>query len=315
MQCCSVHRNDCVQSRQDEVYQALEEFGIFEADRSLVSRITNEAAPYSQVDLRDLTDIIEKWLAKEQEFMHETFNLMDKDGSGTVSAQELFQYLGSVGITPVRSRVREVTQLVDPDSSGAWQAAGRHFESSRILGLQMAEKKHVQAFAVRRQLPMMALYLGASPALAQDGMEQWQDLGSRGLKYIDLRPGKGAEADKDAVVRVQWSGRLYSKQGWTYGRCNDPECELRFKVGDGTTIAGLDEGIRGMREGGYRRFLIPPQIAYQEGQELQPLPERDDLKRRLYSTVFNKVRIANGEGATLGTIVLDVVLKRVAAQT
>ena len=23
----------------------------------------------------------------------------------------------------------------------------------------------------------------------QDGMEQWQDLGSRGLKYIDLRPG------------------------------------------------------------------------------------------------------------------------------
>lgn len=36
-------------------------------------------------------------------------------------------------------------------------------------------------------------------------------------------------------------------------------------MGDGTTIAGLDEGIRGMREGGYRRFLIPPPIAYQEG--------------------------------------------------
>ena len=98
-------------------------------------------------------------------------------------------------------------------------------------------------------------------------------------------------------------------------------------MGDGTTIAGLDEGIRGMREGGYRRFLIPPLIAYQEGQELQPLPDRDDLKRRktcakrlgyvrrLYSTVFNKVRIANGEGDTLGTIVLDVVLKRVASPT
>ena len=25
--------------------------------------------------------------------------------------------------------------------------------------------------------------------MRQDGMEQWQDLGSRGLKYIDLRPG------------------------------------------------------------------------------------------------------------------------------
>lgn len=127
--------------QKDEVYQALEEFGIFEADRSLVSRITNEAAPYSQVDLRDLTDIIEKWLAREQEFMHETFNLMDKDGSGTVSAQELFQYLGSVGITPVRSRVREVTQLVDPDSSG-------RFEFSQIVQLILLYR-HTEGFSMK----------------------------------------------------------------------------------------------------------------------------------------------------------------------
>ncbi|CAK9093160.1 unnamed protein product [Durusdinium trenchii] len=169
------------------------------------------------------------------------------------------------------------------------------------------------SFAVSRRWLLLAPVGASAPAFAQDGMDQWQDLGSRGLKFIDLRPGKGAEAMEESTVRIQWSGRLYSKQGWTYGRCNEPECELRFKVGDGTTIAGLDEGIRGMREGGYRRFLIPPQIAYQEGQELQPLPERDDMKRRLYSTVFNKIRIANGEGATLGTIVLDVVLKRVAS--
>ncbi len=119
---------------------------------------------------------------------------------------------------------------------------------------------------------------------------------------------------------ARWIFQCRIHEGWTYGRCNDPDCELRFRVqhelfslfllyvsgvvqvGDGTTIAGLDEGIRGMREGGYRRFLIPPQIAYQEGgfgkpcpavpgalwsacgvhlagQELQPLPERDDMKR------------------------------------
>eukprot|EP00439_Symbiodinium_sp_Y106_P027719 s7469_g3.t1 len=165
----------------------------------------------------------------------------------------------------------------------------------------------------RRPL-MAALAAGLSlPATAEDGppADDWQALGSRGLKFIELRTGKGAEANEGSTVRVQWSGRLFSKQGWSYGRCNDPDCELRFKVGDGSTIAGLDEGIRGMREGGYRRFMIPPPIAYQEGQELQPLPNRDDMKRRLYSTVFNKVRIANGEGSTLGTIILDVVLKRV----
>lgn len=27
--------------------------------------------------------------------------------------------------------------------------------------------------------------------LYQDGMEQWQDLGGRGLKFIDVRPGRG----------------------------------------------------------------------------------------------------------------------------
>ncbi|CAE7287387.1 FKBP17-1 [Symbiodinium sp. CCMP2456] len=179
--------------------------------------------------------------------------------------------------------------------------------------------------AWRRRPLMAALAAGLSlPAAAEERLpkgeraledgppaDDWQALGSRGLKFIELRTGKGAEANEGSTVRVQWSGRLFSKQGWSYGRCNDPDCELRFKVGDGSTIAGLDEGIRGMREGGYRRFMIPPPIAYQEGQELQPLPNRDDMKRRLYSTVFNKVRIANGEGSTLGTIILDVVLKRV----
>lgn len=134
--------------------------------------------------------------------------------------------------------------------------------------------------------------------------------GNRGLRIGDFREGTGALAEDGNTVRVQWSGRLFSKQGWTYGRCSE-DCELRFKIGDGSTIEGLDEGIRGMREGGLRRLMIPSDIAYQEGKDLQPLPEDEGMKRRLYNTVFNTVRRdVNGED-TVGTIVLDISLKRV----
>lgn len=139
----------------------------------------------------------------------------------------------------------------------------------------------------------------------------WEPLGTKGLKVSELRPGKGKVAKEGDTVKVQWSGRLFSKQGWGYGKCADPECELRFRIGDGTTIPGLDEGIRDMREGGIRRLLVPPALAYREDVELQPLPPTEGERARLYRTVFNPTRIANGEGDTLGTIVLDVSLKRV----
>jgi FKBP-type peptidyl-prolyl cis-trans isomerase 2 len=38
-----------------------------------------------------------------------------------------------------------------------------------------------------------------------------------------------------------------------------------FTVGDGTAIAGVDEGVRGMASGGVRRLLIPPSLAYVDG--------------------------------------------------
>ena len=40
-----------------------------------------------------------------------------------------------------------------------------------------------------------------------------------------------------------------------------------FTVGDGTAVQGLDEGIRGIKEGGVRRILMPPALAYVEGLE------------------------------------------------
>eukprot|EP00929_Paragymnodinium_shiwhaense_P016538 TRINITY_DN124951_c0_g1_i1.p1 TRINITY_DN124951_c0_g1~~TRINITY_DN124951_c0_g1_i1.p1 ORF type:complete len:259 (+),score=1.24 TRINITY_DN124951_c0_g1_i1:48-779(+) len=179
---------------------------------------------------------------------------------------------------------------------------GRRLVGMQVLTAALSAASGVQSAAAEPKI---------DPRL--DPTKSWLPLGERGLGYRDLRVGTGQQARDGAVVQVQWSGRLFSKQGLAYGRCGDPECELRFRVGDGTTIPGLDEGIRGMKQGGIRRLLIPPPLAYREDKDLQPLPESEDGRRILYSTVFNPTRIANGEGDTLGTIVLDVSLTRLRA--
>eukprot|EP00913_Durusdinium_trenchii_P004160 g3853.t1 len=100
---------------KDLVPQALEAFG------TGLKLTLYQVSPYSQVDLTDFRDIIEKWMSKEHEFMEETFKSMDKDsgGSGRLSSHELFPYLAAVGIVPVQSRIKEVVELVDPNDTGS----------------------------------------------------------------------------------------------------------------------------------------------------------------------------------------------------
>ena len=66
----------------------------------------------------------------------------------------------------------------------------------------------------------------------------------------------------------------------------------------------------GMREGGVRRVVIPPAVSYQDKTQ-EPVPRDFSNRQRLYTTIFNPTRIANGEGDTLSTVVFDIELVRV----
>jgi len=80
------------------------------------------------------------------------------------------------------------------------------------------------------------------------------------LQKIDMKVGDGREAkDGDAVV-VHYLGTLDTGQVFDDSRkSNKP---LGFNIGQKELIKGWSLGITGMREGGTRKLIIPPHLAY-----------------------------------------------------
>jgi peptidylprolyl isomerase len=80
-----------------------------------------------------------------------------------------------------------------------------------------------------------------------------------GLRITDLALGEGAEARSGQTVVVNYRGTLTNGKEFdsSYGRG-----PFSFPLGGGRVIAGWDEGVAGMKVGGKRRLVIPPDLAY-----------------------------------------------------
>lgn len=83
-----------------------------------------------------------------------------------------------------------------------------------------------------------------------------------GLKYDDLKTGDGAVAQKGQEVTVHYTGWLQS--GEKFDSSIDKQKPLSFTIGDGKVIPGWEEGVVGMKVGGERQLVIPPDLAYGE---------------------------------------------------
>lgn len=85
-----------------------------------------------------------------------------------------------------------------------------------------------------------------------------------GLKYIDQVVGTGTEASKGATVQVHYTGWLYlnGKRGAKFDSSLDRKTPFEFKLGERRVIAGWEEGVEGMKIGGKRQLIIPPDLAY-----------------------------------------------------
>lgn len=81
-----------------------------------------------------------------------------------------------------------------------------------------------------------------------------------GLKYTDLEAGEGPAAVSGKAVTVHYTGTLAN--GKKFDSSKDRNEPFEFKLGVGMVIKGWDEGVAGMRIGGRRKLVIPPELGY-----------------------------------------------------
>ncbi|VAH40959.1 unnamed protein product [Triticum turgidum subsp. durum] len=136
-----------------------------------------------------------------------------------------------------------------------------------------------------------------------------------GLQYKDLRVGEGPSPKKGETVVIDWDGytigyygRIFEARNKTKGGSfegGDKEF-FKFKVGSGQVIPAFEEAMTGMRPGGVRRIILPPDIGY---------PDNDLNKLGPKPTTFSGQRaldfVLRNQGLIDKTLLFDIELIRI----
>jgi FKBP-type peptidyl-prolyl cis-trans isomerase FkpA len=88
-----------------------------------------------------------------------------------------------------------------------------------------------------------------------------------GMKMTDVKEGTGAEAVTGKTVVVHYTGWLYDEskpdhKGTKFDSSRDRGDPFDFPLGAGHVIKGWDQGVAGMKVGGQRTLVIPPEMGY-----------------------------------------------------
>ena len=93
------------------------------------------------------------------------------------------------------------------------------------------------------------------------GCENKEIFMDNGLIIEDLIIGVGTTAEKYGIVTVHYTGKLQDGTVFDSSQRIGQE-SLRFTLGVGQVIDGWDQGVIGMKVGGQRKLIIPPELGY-----------------------------------------------------
>lgn len=81
------------------------------------------------------------------------------------------------------------------------------------------------------------------------------------LVVEEIEEGSGAEAESGDEVTVQYVGVNY-KDGKEFDSSWSRNEPFSFRLGTGQVIPGWEQGVEGMKVGGRRELVVPPELAY-----------------------------------------------------
>ncbi len=85
-----------------------------------------------------------------------------------------------------------------------------------------------------------------------------------GLRYHDEVVGTGPQPQAGQTVNVHYTGWLdqAGSRGKKFDSSRDRGQPFSFRLGQGSVIAGWDQGVATMHVGGKRTLTIPPDLGY-----------------------------------------------------
>lgn len=95
------------------------------------------------------------------------------------------------------------------------------------------------------------------------------------LTMSDLRVGSGAVAVNGKTLTIHYIATL--ETGKELRNSRKEGAPIKFILGKGQVIPGLERGILGMKLGGTRKLVVPPQLAYGYHSLINALPPNSTL--------------------------------------
>ena len=119
---------------------------------------------------------------------------------------------------------------------------------------------------MKRAILLMALLAAAGCGSSSTSASTVPPTSAGVYNAIDLVLGTGATAAVGSRVTVTYTGWLYDT-GKPFGKGAqfDSGTLPPFVIGTGAVVKGFDQGVTGMKVGGQRRVIIPPELAYGSG--------------------------------------------------